>query len=102
MNRRWALPVSLLCWMLAFPVVTVSLRLLADRGHRWAEAAHSGNWVLSAMAAGAALIYWFFVPSAPSIGRRTLDLAGYLLALCAAAFCAYWLGFVVQVSLFGL
>jgi hypothetical protein len=101
MKIGWKLPANLLAWIAAFPLINAGASLL---GRRW-------EWATSDAAAGATavvlllwagLIYWLLVPRGATAVSRAGYLSAFVLLMLVAGLISGWLGFWLQVGLFGL
>jgi hypothetical protein len=100
-TRWWWLPLNMLAWTLAMPLLSVGLRFLEQ--HR--ILAMSGSVVAAgalALLLWAALIYARCVPAAPELSRRIGYFVAFVAAMLALGAAALWLTFWAIVAIYGL
>ena len=100
MKTRWWLPLNMLAWILAMPLLSVGLRFLDQ--HR--ILAMSGSVVAAgalALVLWAAWIYARCVPAAPELSRRIGYFVAFVAAMLALGAGALWLTFWAIVAIYG-
>lgn len=99
MKTRWWLPLNMLAWTLAMPLLSVGLRFLDQQR----ILAMSGSVVAAgALALWAALIYARCVPAAPELSRRIGYCVAFVAAMLALGAGTLWLTFWTIVAIYGL
>lgn len=71
----------MLAWFLTMPAIFVVVGALDQRKFRLLSD-NIAPLIFAILLAGAAWIYWRFVPSTPQVGRRVLYLVVFLAGMC--------------------
>ena len=101
MRAGWRLPLHMLAWGLAMPLISLGLRFLDQ--HRILTMSGSVVAVGAlALLLWAGLIYIWCVPAAPELSRRIAYGVAFLAAMLALGAGALWLTFWAIVAEYGL
>lgn len=101
MNARWWLPLNMLGWTLAMPLLSLGLRYLDEHRILTMSGTVVATWAIALLLWGI-FIYVKCVPAAPDLSRRIGYFVAFFAAMAALGAVGFGLTFWAIVAVHGL